>query len=117
MAKTSRTLVTHIFKGPRFEDHGVDLDVLPDLLSYKDLLVETAKELWRRHHPDRLRLPKKFEDSLALKFYEVRPGSAAVPLLREIDWDGQEPLSGTLTDELDQAVTLTAETIRAAEHS
>lgn len=117
MPKTSHTLVTHIFKGPRFEDHGIDLDVLPDLLSYKGLLVDTAKELWRRHHPDRLRLPKKFEDSLALKFYEIRPGSAAVPLLREIDWEGQEPLSGMLADELDEAVVLTAETIRAAELS
>ena len=26
-----RPLVTHTFKGKRFEDHGLDLDVLPDL--------------------------------------------------------------------------------------
>ena len=115
MPKIPRTLVTHTFKGSRFEDHGIDVDVLPDLVAYKTLLAETAKELWRRHHPGRQRLPKNFEDSLLLKFFEVRPGSAAVPLVREIEYEGQEPLPEALSDELDQAVTLVAETMRAAD--
>lgn len=85
MAKVKKQLVVHTFKGGRFDDHGVDLDVLPDLLAYKTLLVETAKELWRRKNPERERLPKNFEDSLSLKFYEVRAGSAAIPLIREIE--------------------------------
>lgn len=53
MSRLKRQLVTHTFKGPRFEDHGLDLDVLPELYAYKELLVAAAKELWRRHHPDR----------------------------------------------------------------
>src|SRR5712692_597257 len=106
MSKALRNLVTHTFNGTRFQDHGIDLDVLPDLLAFRTLLVETAKELWRRHHPGRLRLPKNFEDSLQLKFFEVQPGSAAIPLMREIPTDAQQLLAGTLNDELDEAVHL-----------
>lgn len=114
MAKIKRELVVHIFKGGRFDDNGVDLDVLPDLLSYKTLLVETAKELWRRKHPDRERLPKNFEDSLSLKFYEVKPGSAAIPLVREIETEDQLSFLQSASDELDEAVNLIAETVDAA---
>jgi len=116
MAKVRRQLVTHTFEGKRFEDHGLDLDVLPDLHAYKQLLVETAKELWRRHHPDRQRLPKNFEDSLCLKFYEVGKGSAAIPIFREMEtanqpefWQANQP------DELDEAVLVVADAIKAAE--
>ncbi len=77
-------IATHTFKGGRFDDHGLDIDVLPDLIAYKTILVETAKELWRRKHLTRQRLPKNFEDSLSLKFYELRKGSTAVPLMRSI---------------------------------
>jgi len=34
MTKMKRQLVTHTFKGKRFEDHGLDLDVLPELYAY-----------------------------------------------------------------------------------
>jgi len=116
MAKVHRQLVTHTFKGKRFEDHGVDLDVLPDLYAYKELLVATAKELWKRHHPDRLRLPKNFEDSLCLKFNQVRPGSAAVPIYREVETDGQGVFwQPNEPDELDEAVVLIADAVRAAD--
>lgn len=114
MAKNKKTLVTHTFKGGRFDDHGVDLDVLPDLLAYKTLLVETAKELWRRKNPDRQRLPKNFEDSLSLKFYEVKAGSAAIPLVREIETEDQLSFLDSTRDELDEAVDLIAETVDAA---
>jgi len=43
MEKRRIPLVIHSFKGPRFEDHGLDVDVLPELISYKNILVETAK--------------------------------------------------------------------------
>src|ERR1035441_1183333 len=108
--KVQRPLVTHTCKGKRFEDHGLDLDVLPDLFAYKELLVATAKELWKRHHPDRQRLPKNFEDSLCLKFNQIQAGSTALPIYREFETDGQvqfwrpdEP------DELDEAVQLRSE--------
>src|SRR2546426_2804468 len=119
MSKMKRQLVTHTFKGKRFEDHGLDLDVLPELYAYKELLVEAAKELWRRNHPDRQRLPKNFEDSLCLKFYQVAEGSVAVPIYREVEtaeqpefWRADQP------DELDEAVLLVTQAVAAvsAEH-
>lgn len=82
---------------------------------YKELLVSTAKELWRRHHPDRDRLPKNFEDSLCLKFYELKDGSAAVPIFREIEITSQPDMFQTeQPDELDEAVLLVTEAIEAA---
>lgn len=116
MAKIQRPLVTHTFKGKRFEDHGLDLDALPDLHAYKELLVTTAKELWRRHHPDRQRLPKNFEDSLCLKFYKLEAGGVAVPIVRELEVSDQVELWSTYEpDELDEAVLLVARAISAAE--
>jgi hypothetical protein len=111
MHKKRYELVTHRFKGERFNDHGLDVDVLSELIAYKTILVETAKELWRRKHPDRQRLPKNFEDSLSLKFYEIVPGSAAVPLMREIEiQDGLLPFEPP-PDELDEAVELVADSV------
>jgi hypothetical protein len=114
--KVQRQLVTHTFKGKRFDDHGLDLDVLPDLYAFKELLVATAKELWRRHHPDRQRLPKHFEDSLCLKFFKLMEGSVAVPIFREMEtadqpelWRAEQP------DELDEAVTLVTDAVNAAD--
>lgn len=114
MKKKSFLLATHTFKGPRFEDHGLPLDVLEELLSYKNILVETAKELWRRNHPGRQRLRKNFEDSLNLKFYKIEPGSASVPIMREIEFEDNDFQFEPCRDELDEAVELVADTTDAA---
>ncbi|HUT53828.1 MAG TPA: hypothetical protein VM658_10595 [bacterium] len=114
MPKKRVELVTHIFKGARFEDHGIDIDVLEELIVYKKILVETAKELWRRHNPDRQRLPKNFEDSLCIKFYELREGSTGVPMMREIEYDNGELPLPRPEDELDEAVKVVAEAEDAA---
>jgi len=115
MSKVQRQLVTHTFKGKRFDDHGLDLDVLPDLFAYKQLLVETAKALWRRAHPDRERLPKNFEDGLTLKFFAIEKGSVAVPILREYESEDQADFwKRQPADELDTAVELVNTAITAA---
>jgi hypothetical protein len=115
MSTINRQLVMHTFKGKRFEDHGLDLDVLPELYAYKELLVSAAKELWRRHHPDRQRLPKHFEDSLCLKFYQLTEGSVAVPIFREMEVASQtEMFEFQQPDELDEAVLLVTEGVEAA---
>jgi hypothetical protein len=114
MTKKPHKLVTHTFKGGRFEDHGLDFDVLPDLVAYKSLLVETAKELWKRKNPDRQRLPNKFDDSLVLKFYEIVSGSVAIPICREIEESEQSTLLPD-DNELDEAVELVTQVIDAAD--
>ena len=99
MAETKRHLIDHVFAGGRFDDHGVDVAALPDLVAFRDLVVETAKELWRLRHPRRQRVPKGFEQSILLKFYEVKPGSAALPLFREYV-KPLEPLFQQMIDQL-----------------
>jgi hypothetical protein len=98
------------FDGPRFQDHGLVVDVLPEITAYRALLQQTAKELWRRKHPNRVRLPKNFNNDLSLKFFRLEPGSTAVPLMR--DWrSGELPFD----DELDEAAALLQEAVHAAD--
>jgi len=113
MDDKTRDLTTLRFEGPRFEDHGLDLDVLPELIAYKALLIETAKSLWRAQNPDRERLPKGFEANLSIKFYALTPGSTGVPLKRVIPEDRGNLL--LLDDELDQAADLLENTIECAD--
>lgn len=112
MDDKTRDLTTLRFEGPRFDDHGLDLDVLPELTAYKALLVETAKSLWRAQHPDRERLPKGFEANFSIKFYGLTEGSTGVPLKRVIPEDGGN--FSLLDDELDQAADLLESTIERA---
>jgi hypothetical protein len=108
-----RELTVIRFSGPRFEDHGLDVDVLPEIIAYKRLLQETAKEVWRLTHPQRVRLPKKFEAAgVTLKFFGLEAGSTGVPLMREVPEGAPELLQ--LSDELDEAALLLEQSIRAA---
>ena len=96
------------FDGERFDDNALDVDCVGELSAYKRLVMECAKELWRRANPDYERLPKGFEEKLTLRFAEVNPGSAVVPLRRvalQLDFD----------DEFDQAAALIDDAIAAAD--
>jgi hypothetical protein len=107
----SEPLVTNTFKGRRFNDHGLDLDVLPELVTYNRIIVETAKELWRKNNPEKQRLKKNLEDDFRLKIFNLEKGSVAVPICREIP-------SGHLlviADELDDAVDLVNEAIECVD--
>ncbi len=105
-------LTTLTFEGPLFEDHGLEIDILHELIAYKRLLIETAKELWRKNNPDRTRLPHGFEDSITIKIFELGEGSTTVPLMREKQFpDGDLPL--VKSDEIDQAVNLIEDGIEA----
>lgn len=114
MGKKHRELVTQTFRGGRFDDHGLDFDVLPELVTYKGLLVETAKELWHRKNPGRERLPAGFEDSLVLKFYEIGKGSVEIPICRE-DKDAGQGSFWPDGDELDEAAELVTRMIGAVD--
>jgi hypothetical protein len=100
------------FNGPRFEDHGLDVDVLPEIVAFKRLLQETAKELWRRKNPDRQRLPRHFNDEISLKFFTIEAGSTGVPLVRATA--GQRAPRLPFENELDEAALLLQSSIRSA---
>ncbi len=113
MEKRRYELVKQKFSGPRFEDHGLDVDVLPELIAYKKLLIETAKEIWWRKHPGRERIQRNFEASLRLKFYRLADGSVAVPLEREIEVEEGLLHFEPVPDELDEAARVLEEAIDA----
>lgn len=100
------------FDGERFADHALDVECVGELQAYKRLVMECAKELWRRAHPDYERLPRNFEDRLTIKFAEVAPGSAVIPLRRAVL---QDPPALDFDDEFDQAASLIDEAIAAAD--
>jgi hypothetical protein len=103
------------FNGPRFEDHGLDVDVLPEISAYKRLLQETAKSLWKRKHPTRQRLPKNFDAEISLKFFHIEPGSTGVPLVRGAPTRIAPKLP--FEDELDEAALLLEHSIELASSS
>jgi hypothetical protein len=74
-------ILTHTFNGPRFHDHGLDLEVLGELTVLREILVAIAKDLWKQTRPDKQRLKKNFEEEFELKFFKIEQGSAAVPVV------------------------------------
>jgi hypothetical protein len=114
MSDEIRDVTTITFSGPRFDDAGLELDVLSELLAYRKLLIETAKELWRSENRERQRLPKGFEESIRLKFYSIEAGSAIVPIKRVVTHNDlllfEQP---SRADEIDEAAQLIDETIAA----
>ena len=68
------------FDGKRFEGHALDVECTRELIAYRNLIVECAKELWRRKNPDRARLPRGFEDDFRGKY----KGRSQSPLSRII---------------------------------
>lgn len=113
MSDEIRDVTTITFSGPRFEDAGLELDVLSELLAYRKLLIETAKELWRGENRERQRLPKGFEESIRLKFYSIGAGSAVVPIKRVVSHDDSLLFEVPHADEIDEAAQLIDDTIAA----
>ena len=104
------------FVGGRFENNSgwLDFDILPELLVYKKLVVETAKRTWRRKNPGRERLPGGFEENIHLAFHEVLEGSSIVPVERVIEVE-DDMLEMYQPDEVDEAAQIINATICAAE--
>jgi hypothetical protein len=101
--------------GGRFEQNKgwLDFDVLSELQTYKKILIETAKEEWRRLNPGRERLPRGFEENIHLGFHELHDGSCAVPVERIIEVeDGAIELY--VPDEVDEAARIIDATLIAA---
>lgn len=111
--ETTIDLASLRFDGERFSGHALDVDCVQELIAYRNIILECAKELWRRKHPDRVRLPKGFEDGFRLQFDRVDEGSAVVPLQRVVPTEQGELDWGNL-DEFDEAAELVDAAISAA---
>ena len=74
MAKAIRHPLKELrFTGGRFERNKgwLDFDVLSELQVYRKILIETAKEEWKRRNPGRERLPRGFEENIIGMKYKV----------------------------------------------
>ena len=109
--ETTIELATLRFDGQRFEDHSLDVECTQELIAYRILVLECAKELWRSRNLDRVRLPRGFEDGFRVQFDRLEPGSTVVPLRRV-----REMIQGELDlgDEFDEAAKLVDAAIDAA---
>ena len=68
------TILIWKFKGPRFEDHGIELKDLAALASLRGAFVEAAKQIWHQDNPDAKNLPAHFEDNIILKVFGIEQG-------------------------------------------
>lgn len=96
MADDSKTL-TLKYVGERFAGGILPVGVLSDLPAFRDLLVAFAKEEWKSLNPGRKRVPKGFDDSLALSLTSIEEGSA-LPQLKWEEPDPQSELPGMTTE-------------------
>jgi hypothetical protein len=103
-------LVQLRFYGERFAGHTLDIEATQELIAYKKLVLDCAKELWRRRNPGRSRLPRRFEEGFSLAFSELKDSSAIVPLMRRIEREDDE-LSLPVDDEFVQAARLVEDAI------
>ena len=110
---TTIDLATLRFDGERFKGHALDVECTQELITYRNLIVECAKELWRRKHPERINLPKGFEKGFRLQFNRLEEGSAKIPLQR-VCVDDQSNLDWGNLDEFDEAADLIDAAIAAA---
>ena len=113
MTKQLKDLTKLTFDGPKYADHGLEIDDLSELQAYKKLLVETAKEVWKLKNPDRARTPRGWLDSIAIKFYGIEEGSASVALKREIE-SPENQMDIELPDEFDEAAEVLQDSMVAA---
>lgn len=67
-------------EGGRFDRPSLPVDILDELVAYQAIVIEVARELWRRDNPTRQRVPAHFERRLDLRLTRVEGGSA-VPVL------------------------------------
>ncbi|ABC83305.1 hypothetical protein [Anaeromyxobacter dehalogenans] len=110
MTDKRKPFVEPVLRGARFADAQVPVDVLADLVAYRDLVLRVAKELFKQRY-GRARVPKGFESSFQLALQEIRPGSAVLALKRTEEpqqqgvlaheWDPFDAARDLVTDYVD----------------
>lgn len=107
-------LTTLTFKGPDFEDHGLEIDALPDLVAYKALVSALAEAVWRSNNPDRVRLPKRFHEDIRLKFFGLQQGSVSLAIKRVVPRTSNGQQDFAAGAEVDTAAVMLEEAIEEA---
>lgn len=108
MTDSRKLFLKPIFRGKRFEDHSIPIEVLSDLRAYGSMVEELARHIFISSHSGRSRLPRGFKDSFKLRLTAVEPGSA-IPIF-ERAYPTAPPV---VPDEFDQARDIILEAIDA----
>lgn len=77
---SSELLIRHKFLGQRFEDNGLDFDVLDELVAYREIVFELAEHIWKLEHPERERIKKGYLKDIQFKFFGLEKGSVIIPI-------------------------------------
>ncbi len=115
MAGTWREVVRLQFKGERFRDHALDLTAVTELRQFQRIVAETAKALWRTAHPERERLPARFEDRTRLCLRRIEEGSAVAPLEIFVQDSTQSDLWEPEIQEVREAIVLARDVFESVE--
>ena len=97
MNNFSIPFIEPVFKGDRFANHRLPVQVFPDLIAYDVIIRAIAKELYFSAHKDRTRIPKGFQERFKLNLTDIKPGSVVSVLSREFETEQNE------NDEFDRA--------------
>lgn len=117
MSDELKVFAAPVLRGGRFDDHTIPIDVLPQFVTYRDLVRDLAKELFRRRN-ERIRVPARFDEAFQLKLQKVE-GDCAVPVFARASSSerGEDaaagPDVGTTGDYYDEARELITATIDA----
>lgn len=103
------------FEGPRFGKHTIPIELLDDLIAYRDLIKDVAKGLFRKEHPERRRVPSAFEQLFRLAISDVKNGSAVAELVPDISDSDDEAEILQYAPYLTSASAIVHETIRSTE--
>jgi hypothetical protein len=74
--KTKVPFLRPHFVGKRFEGHSIPLELLKDLATLENMIVDVAKWFYRKENPSQKRLPKGFTESFWLQLSAINDGSA-----------------------------------------
>ncbi len=89
---------------------ALPIDLLPEVVAYRDLLVAVAREVYLSRRPHRQRIPRNFADDLGLVLRRLDSGSVAPVLERLVPNGDQLPLT---EDELTASQRMIEDALRS----
>ncbi|MCX3264220.1 hypothetical protein [Pedobacter agri] len=86
MKNNQKKFLTPTLEGDRFKTKSVPVEFLQELSVIQDLIFELAKDIYKKEHPTRSRLPNHFLDGISLRLLDIKKGSS----IMELDLDTSE---------------------------
>lgn len=68
------------FEGERFDEDGIDLRDLGELVQLRHILVELAKDTWKQQYSARKQITANADAAMQLRFFRTERGSCKVPI-------------------------------------